>query len=109
IALHVARLLSENEEQLRLQKSLFRAAQNVTSELELDTVLRRLVDELAALLGLDAADLYLYDPRRPTLPCAAVNGRPAELFAFESPAAQGVAAEAIRRGEPIISAGYDVL
>lgn len=109
IALHVARLLSENEEQLRLQKSLFRAAQNVTSELELDTVLRRLVDELAALLGLDAADLYLYDPRRRMLRCAAVHGLPEELVGFEFTADHGVAAEAIRRGEPMISAEYDVL
>jgi PAS domain S-box-containing protein len=109
IALHVARLLSENEEQLRLQKSLFRAAQNVTSELELETVLQRLVDELAALLGLDAADLYLYDRRRRTLRCAAVHGLPDELVGFEFTADSGVAAEAIRRGEPIISAEYDVL
>src|SRR5262249_36645057 len=55
LAVRVARLLREREEQVRLQKSLFAAAQNVTSELQVETVLRRLVDELAALLGLDAA------------------------------------------------------
>jgi PAS domain S-box-containing protein len=109
IALHVARLLSENEEQLRLQKSLFRAAQNVTSELELETVLQRLVDELAALLGLDAADLYLFDSRRRTLRCAAVHGLPQELVGFEFTADRGVAAEAIRRREPVISAEYEVI
>ncbi len=106
IALHIARLLGENEEQLRLQKSLFRAAQNVTAELELETVLQRLVDELSALLGLDAADLYLYDARRRTLRCAAVHGLPDELVGFEFAADRGVAAEAIRRAAPVISSDY---
>jgi PAS domain S-box-containing protein len=106
IALHIARLLSENDEQLRLQKSLFRAAQNVTSELELELVLQRLVDELAALLDLDAADLYLYDRRRRMLRCAAVHGLPEELVGFEFTADRGAAAEAIRRGEPVISSEY---
>ena len=106
IALHIARLLSENEDQLRLQKSLFRAAQNVTAELELELVLQRLVDELAGLLGLAAADLYLYDPRRRTLRCAAVHGLPSDVVGFEFPADRGVAAEAIRRGAPVISSDY---
>jgi len=83
VAVHIARLLDENEEQLRLQRSLFRAAQNVTSELEVETVLTRLVDELAALLGLEAADLYLYDRRRRVLRCAAVHGLPDEVVALE--------------------------
>ena len=102
IALHVARLLSENEEQLRLQKSLFRAAQNVTSELELETVLQRLVDELAALLGLDAADLYLYDARRRMLRCAAVHGLPdgaRRLRVHRRPGRRG-------RGDPPRRAGH---
>jgi PAS domain S-box-containing protein len=106
IALHIARLLGENEEQLRLQKSLFRAAQHVTAELELETVLQRLVDELAALLGLDAADLYLYDQRRRILRCAAVHGLSSELVGFEFSAARGATAEAIRLGAPAISSDY---
>jgi GAF domain-containing protein len=109
IALHIARLLSENEEQIRLQKSLFRAAQNVTSELELETVLQRLVDELAALLDLDAADLYLYDRRRRTLRCAAVHGLPDELVGVDFTTDRGMAAEAIRRQEPVISSDYAAL
>ena len=109
IALHIARLLGENEEQLRLQRSLFRAAQNVTSELELETVLQRLVDELSTLLDLDAADLYLYDARRRRLRCAAVHGLPSALVGFEFTADRGVAAEAIRRGEPVISSDYEAI
>jgi PAS domain S-box-containing protein len=109
LALHIAHLLSENDEQLRMQRSLFRAAQNVTSELEVETVLQRLVDELSALLGLEAADLYLYDRRRRMLRCAAVHGLPEELVGFEFTADRGIAAQAIRAGEPIISSDYGAL
>ena len=43
------------------QSALLRAAQVLSGELELETVLQRLADELAALLQADAADCYLYD------------------------------------------------
>ena len=109
IALHIARLLAENEQRLRHQTALLRAAQQVTSELELDTVLQRLVDEVATLLEVDAADLYLYEPRRRVLRCAAVHGMPPELVGFEFSAERGVAAEAIRRSAPVISAAYEHL
>ena len=107
LAVRVARLLSEREEQVRLQKSLFGAAQNVTSELEVETVLQRLVDELAALLGLHAADVYLYDERRDMLRCAAVHGLPKDLVGFQFPAGEGAAAEAVRRGRPVVSNGAE--
>jgi len=67
IALHIARLLSENEEQLRLQKSLFRAAQNVTSELELETVLQRMSAGPAAIFGLDRPRIAVGAPANLTL------------------------------------------
>ena len=78
------------------RRACFGAAQNVTSELEVETVLQRLVDELAALLGLDAADVYLYDERRGMLRCAAVHGLPDDLVGFEFPAEEGAAAEAVQ-------------
>jgi PAS domain S-box-containing protein len=109
LAVRVARLLREREEQVRLQKSLFGAAQNVTSELRFETVVQRLVDELAALLGLDAADVYLFDERRGVLRCAAVHGLPDDLVGFEFPAESGAAAEAVRSGKPVISNGTETI
>ncbi len=106
IALHIARLLAENEEQLRLQRSLFGAAQHVTAELEVEAVLQRLVDELAALLGVGAADIYLHDARRRVLRCAAVHGLPDDLVGVEFPDDLGLAAEAVRLGTPTIATDY---
>jgi len=107
LALHIAKLLAENEERLRQESGLLRAAQAVTAELELESVLHRLVDEVAALLSVDAADLYLHDPERRVLRCAAVHGLPDDLLGFEFTGDRGLAAEAIRRGEPTASASID--
>ena len=72
--MQTARLLSENERRLQQQAALLHAAQVVTSELEIETVLQRLVEEVTKLLEADAADCYLFDSDRNVLRCAAVHG-----------------------------------
>jgi PAS domain S-box-containing protein len=109
IALHIARLLEENAERLRQQDALLRAAQSVTAELEVERVLQRLVDEVAALLSTDAADLYLRDEETGVFRCAAVHGLPEELVGFEFTPEHGLAAEAVRSGEAVISSAYEKL
>ena len=109
LAVRIARLLSENDERLRQQTGLLRAAQQVTAELELDAVLQRLADEVAALVGAESADLYLHDPDRRILRCAAVHGLPEDLIGFELPSDRGVAADAMRSGAPVISGDYGTL
>jgi PAS domain S-box-containing protein len=86
IAIHAAQLLAENAQRLEQQTALLKAAQVVTSELRLETVLQRLVVEVTKLLDADAADCYLYDAERSMLRCAAVYGLDSELVEFEFPA-----------------------
>ena len=78
--------------------ALLQAAQVVTSELELDAVLQRLVDEVAGLLRAEAVDCFLLDSERDVLRCAAVHGLPDEMVGFEFPADSGLAGRAIARG-----------
>jgi PAS domain S-box-containing protein len=106
VALHVARLLEENRRRLDRQSALLHAAQVLTSDLRLETVLQRLVEEVARLLGADAADCYLLDADRHVLHCEAVHGLPRELIGFEFPATRGLAAEALRTGGPVIGDDY---
>ena len=47
---------------LAQQGALLQAAQVVTGELHVDTVLQLLVDQVAQLLDADAADCYLFTP-----------------------------------------------
>jgi PAS domain S-box-containing protein len=89
-ALRTADLLEENRLRLRQQEALLHAAQVVTSELELDAVLRRLVEEVTALLGADAADCSLLDRERGVFRCAAVHGLDESLIGFEFRPAPGL-------------------
>ena len=106
LAINSARLLDENRQRLLEQTALLRAAQVVTSELELEAVLQRLVDEVARLLGCEAADCYLLDRGRGTLRCAAVQGLEAELVGFEFSSNQGLAGQSIRQRAPALSRDY---
>jgi two-component system, NtrC family, sensor histidine kinase KinB len=107
LALHTAQLLEENRKRLDRQAALVQAAQVMTSELRVETVLQRLVVEVTTLLEADAADCYLYDVGRGTLRCAAVYGLPSELIDFAFPADKGLAGEAMRRGRGTISTEYE--
>jgi PAS domain S-box-containing protein len=105
-AIHTARLLEQNESRLEQQKALLKAAQVMTSELRLETVLQRLVLEVTELLGADAADCYLLESKGSVLRCAAVNGLSPELLELELPAGRGLAGEALRSGRPALSNEY---
>ena len=106
LALHMAGLLEENQRRLGEQTALLQAAQVVTSELELDAVLQRLVDEVAGLLRAEAVDCFLLDSERDVLRCAAVHGLPDEMLGFEFPADRGLAGRAIARGRSALADDY---
>jgi len=107
LALHTAQLLEENRTRLDRQSALVQAAQVMTSELRVETVLQRLVVEVTKLLDTSAADCYLLDAQRNVLRCAAVYGLPAELIEFEFPADRALAGRAIERGRGTMSTEYD--
>ena len=109
LALHTARLLEENERRLGEQSALLKAAQVVTSELELKAVLQRLVDEVAQLLRAEAVDCFLLDSERGVLRCAAVHGLLEGIVGFEFPADKGLSGRAIARGRPVLSDDYSEL
>jgi len=106
LALHTANLLAENERRIGEQTALLKAAQTVTSELELEAVLQRLVDEVAELLAAEAVDCFLLDTERGVLRCAAVHGLLEGIVGFEFPADRGLSGRAIARGRPVLSDDY---
>ena len=97
-ALRTARLLEENRRRLQQQAALLHAARVVTSELELDAVLDRLVEEVTKLLDADAADCYLLDRERGALRCAAVHGLDDTLVGFEFLPERGTTGSATQQG-----------
>jgi PAS domain S-box-containing protein len=109
IAIRHGRLLTENRDRLGQQTALLRAAQVLSGELDLDTVLERLVHELAQLLHADGSDCYLFDADRNMLRCAAVHGLDQSLVRFEFGSARGLAGVAIREGRAVIGKEYGEL
>ncbi|HZU19664.1 MAG TPA: GAF domain-containing protein [Gaiellaceae bacterium] len=108
-AVRTAGLLAENRRRLAQQAALLHAAQVVTSELELDAVLDRLVEEVTKLLDADAADCYLLDRERNVLRCAAVYGLSPELVGFEFTPEHGVAGAAIVAMRPVAVDDYQTI
>jgi PAS domain S-box-containing protein len=106
IGIHTARLLRENSMRLAQQSALLQAAQAVTGELHVDTVLQLLVDQVAQLLNADAADCYLFTPDRGSLRCAAVHGLDPEVIDFEFPADRGLAGVALRERGAVLAGKY---
>jgi len=109
LAVHTTRLLTENQRRLEQQAALLHAAQVVTSELELDVVLERLVEEMTRLFRADAADCYLYDEQRRVLRCAAVAGLPPSVVGFEFSPDRGLAGQAITAGRAVSADEYETL
>ena len=108
-ALRTAALLADNERRIEQQGALLHAAQVVTSELEIETVLRRLVEEVTKLLRADAADCYLLDSERGVLRCAAVHGFDSSLVGFEFTPERGVAGTALVEARLVAADEYDTI
>jgi len=101
IVFETARLLRESERRLAEQTALFEAGQALTSDLHLDSVLERLVEEVRALLGADAADCWMFDESGRRLVCRAVRGLP-ESQVGRSILPEGTVGEAIASGKPVL-------
>ncbi len=106
LATHAARLLRESENRLDHLSTLIKAAQFVSAELRLDTVLQRLVGEVTSLLDADAADCYLHDADRGIIRCVAVHGLDPDLVGFEAPREHGLAGVAFRERRSVVSHDY---
>jgi PAS domain S-box-containing protein len=106
IAIHAARLISEDERRLGLQSALLNAAQVVTSDLRFDSVVRRLVDEVAALFEADAADCWIVEPESTLIRCRAVHGLPEEEELGRRIEPGGAQRVAMQTGEPVLARDF---
>ncbi len=104
LAIRIARLLRENERRLRQHEALLDAAEVLASELEFDAVIRRLVEEVVALLRADAADCWIFDESG-LLRCRAVHNLPeTEIGRLIPP--EGTIGKAIEGGRPVLTRDF---
>ena len=62
IAIDTSRLLRESDRRLAEQQALLKAGEALTSDLRVDVVIDRLVDEMRSLVNGDAADCWTFAP-----------------------------------------------
>ncbi|HEY7560717.1 MAG TPA: GAF domain-containing protein [Gaiellaceae bacterium] len=102
LAISTARLIGENERRLRQQETLIQAAQVLTSDLDFESVSRRLVEEVVTLTGADAADCWILEPDRRFLRCRAVAGLPEWNVGRQIPP-EGTIGRALETGGSILT------
>jgi PAS domain S-box-containing protein len=102
LAIHTARLLGENEQRLRRQETLIKAAQVLTSDLHFESVIARLVQEVVSLIGADAADCWILEPDRKLLRCRAVVGVPEWNVGRQIPP-EGTIGRALQSGRTVVT------
>src|SRR5919202_5357844 len=96
------RLPARVDYRLVRQAALLNAAHVVTSDLSFDSVIRRLVEEVVALLRADAADCWIFEPGRDLLRCRAVLGVPDSNVGRLLPP-EGTIGKAIETGHPVLT------
>jgi PAS domain S-box-containing protein len=101
IAIETSRLLRESGRRAAEQQALLKAGEALTSDLRFDVVIRRLVEEVRALVNADAAECWTMLPGGSELVCRAVLGLPlAELGRRMAP--EGALGEAVAAGKPVL-------
>jgi PAS domain S-box-containing protein len=101
IAIETSRLLRESGRRAAEQQALLKAGEALTSDLRFDVVIRRLVEEVRALVNADAAECWTMLPGGSELVCRAVLGLPDDQLGRRM-APEGVLGEAIATGKPVL-------
>lgn len=103
MAVENARLYEEARRQALELNSLNRAAQIITAVLDLESVLRLIVEEVRDRLSVDGVSILLREPATKELVFAACAGRAAEeIEGTRMPASEGIAGWVLRAGQPIL-------
>jgi two-component system sensor histidine kinase DegS len=87
--------------QLQIQQRLNEVAEQITSELELDRVLTKVIQIAEELTGADGGGIALLDQERESIHYPYLHNLPQELANVSFSRGEGVAGEVISTGQPI--------
>ncbi len=103
-----AYLYSENLRRLEEQKTLYLISQEIASKLELDIILRKIIESAVGLLGAEAGEITLWDNRKQNYSIAIVHGLPNSLIGKEFyPPWSGIVGEIISKKVPVLFKDYE--
>ncbi len=101
LVLSTASLVEETRQRLSELESVRRASLQVTSSLDLQTVLSSILRQIHDLLSVDNTHIFLYDGQKLTFGAAVYHGAPLERPVAE-PRGAGVTASVARSGERVV-------
>ncbi len=97
--------VAEHERQADQQRALTRAAKSLNESLDLETVLSRLCQEAAKVLGADVAAVYLGDGGADMV-LSTAHGLPPEAAGWRMPVGTGLAGKVMLRGRAMLTNDY---
>lgn len=102
-ALEKARLYSQTEERARQLATLNTVAQVITSTLDLDTLLQRVLESAVSILGCEAGSLFLVDDEtNDSVLRVAVGPVAKDIIGIRVPAGRGIVGSAAETGQSVI-------
>lgn len=100
------RLYQERTRQLQIERSVIRVTEQVTSELELDRVLPKVMEIAADMAGADGGVIALLDEEQNVIRYPYVHHLPPELVDVTVSRGEGLSGQVMATGEPTIIDNY---
>jgi diguanylate cyclase (GGDEF)-like protein len=104
-ALDRLKAIAEHERQVAQQEALTRAAKTLNESLDLETVLGRICQEAATILGSDVATVYRGSAEQ-GLEIAAAFGMGPEAVGYRLPTGTGLAGKVVLKGQAMLTNDY---
>ncbi len=102
-AIDKARLYQQTEERARQLATLNQVAQTITSTLDLESLLQRVLESAVDILGCEAGSLFLIDEETTdSIFKVAVGPVASDLIGLRVPAGRGIVGSAAQSGQPVI-------
>ena len=106
VAVENAQLHRDVARQLRTQQQLNEVVERITSELELDRILPKVLQIAEELIGADGGGIALFDQGKETLHYQYLHNLPQGLARVSIPKGKGAAGEVMTTGRPIVIEDY---
>jgi signal transduction histidine kinase/ActR/RegA family two-component response regulator len=106
-AMERAFLYTENVKRLEEQKTLYSISQEIASRLELKVILQKIMEKTVDLLGVDAGEITLWDPRKQGYVSAIVHGLSKSLAGREIHPLGGIVGEICTKKGPVLYDDYE--
>ncbi|MDY7077371.1 MAG: GAF domain-containing sensor histidine kinase [Chloroflexota bacterium] len=106
VAIENSQLHRDIARQLRIQQQLSEVVERITSELELDRILPKVLQIAEELVGADGGGIALFDQKRENIRYRYLHNLPQELADVPVSEREGIVGEVMVTGRPVVTENY---